>query len=203
MRSVDDALAYLDSLRPLDVTAARLVAWDAVVERVTSSDFIPFFIYRDPRDIALSYAFDIAEVLPNNQQKSYAEELHSFDERLTLSILGFPETPNIAEHFSHYTAWLDCPEVLKLHFEDFIHHQRASLGKIYDHFAKSVPNIPTKRDEALDILEEKLTLQEDDVWHSGKTNEWKKYFTEEHKRIFKEVAGDLLIKLGYEEDENW
>ena len=31
----------------------------------------------------------------------------------------------------------------------------------------------------------------------------KKYFTDEHKRIFKEIAGDLLIKLRYETDHNW
>jgi hypothetical protein len=37
----------------------------------------------------------------------------------------------------------------------------------------------------------------------GVAGDWKNIFTEEDRRIFKENAGDLLIKLGYEEDNNW
>ena len=207
-RSVDEALAYLDSLRPLDVTAAHLLAWDAVVERVTSPAFVPFFIYRDPRDVVVSHVFYIAEMLPDHHHhRYYAEELHSFDERLMVSILGLPdadvEFPNIAERFDLYTGWLDCPEVLPLHFEDFIHNQRATLGKVYDHVTQRVSNLPIEREKALEILEDSINPKKSPTFRSGKTGEWKKYFTDEHKRVFKDVAGDLLIRLGYEEDGNW
>ena len=30
-----------------------------------------------------------------------------------------------------------------------------------------------------------------------------KRFKEEHKKVFKDVAGDLLVRLGYEKDKNW
>ena len=207
-RSVDEALVYLDSLRPLDVTAAHLLAWDAVVERVTSPAFVPFFIYRDPRDVVVSHVFYIAEMLPDHHHhKYYAEELHSFGERLMVSILGLPdadvEFPNIAERFDLYTGWLDCPEVLPLHFEDFIHNQRDTLGKVFDHVAKRIPNLPIEREKSLDILEDSINPKKSPTFRSGKTGEWKKYFTDEHKRVFKEVAGDLLIRLGYEDDGDW
>ncbi len=207
-RSEAEALAYLDSLRPLDVTAAHLLAWDTVVKRVCSPDFVPFFIFRDPRDVVVSHVFYIAEMLPSHHHhKYYAEELHSFNERLTVSILGLPdadvEFPNIAERFSFYTAWLDHPEVLQLHFEDFITRRRNTLEKVFDHVGKRVPDLPIAREAALDILEESIDPTNSPTFRSGKTGEWKKYFTEEHKRIFKDVAGDLLIKLGYEKDKNW
>ncbi len=207
-KSVDDALAYLDSLRPLDVTAAHLLAWDAAVKRVASEAFVPFFIYRDPRDVVVSHVFYIAEMLPDHHHhRYYAKELHTFEERLTVSILGLPdaevEFPNVAERFSFYTAWLDCPEVLPLHFEDFIHNRRETLGKVFDHVAKRVPHLPIEREKAIDILEESVDPKSSPTFRSGKTGEWKKYFTDEHKRIFKDVAGDLLIKLGYEEDGDW
>jgi len=32
---------------------------------------------------------------------------------------------------------------------------------------------------------------------------WRNEFTEEDKRVFKALAGDLLVKLGYEEDDSW
>ena len=37
----------------------------------------------------------------------------------------------------------------------------------------------------------------------GVAGDWKNVFTERDKEIFKEVAGDLLIKLGYEKDRDW
>ncbi len=207
-RSVDEALAYLNSLRPLDVTAAHLLAWEAVVERVASLAFLPFFIYRDPRDVVVSHVFYIAEMLPDHHHhRYYAEELHTFEERLTVSILGLPDTeiefPNIAKRFSFYTDWLDCPEVLPLHFEDFIHNRRETLGKVFDHVLKRVPNLPIEREKAIDILEESIDPEKSPTFRSGKTGEWKKYFTDEHKRVFKDVAGDLLIRLEYEKDKDW
>lgn len=207
-RSVDDALNYLNSLRPLDVSAAHLLAWSEVVERVCTPEFIPFFIFRDPRDVVVSHVFYIAEMLPDHHHhKYYAEELHSFDERLMVSILGLPdadvEFPDIAKRFEFYTAWLNHPEVLTLHFEDFIHDRRATLGQVFDHVSKRVPKLPISREKALDLLEESINPANSPTFRSGKTGEWKKYFNDEHKRIFKEIAGELLIKLGYEKDLDW
>jgi hypothetical protein len=32
---------------------------------------------------------------------------------------------------------------------------------------------------------------------------WRKVFSEADKRVFKENAGDLLVQLGYESDNDW
>jgi hypothetical protein len=37
----------------------------------------------------------------------------------------------------------------------------------------------------------------------GVAGDWKNVFTEEDKRVFKEAAGELLIALGYEVDNDW
>lgn len=37
----------------------------------------------------------------------------------------------------------------------------------------------------------------------GVVGDWKNYFTDECKAMFKEAAGPLLVELGYERDENW
>ncbi|NOY98958.1 MAG: sulfotransferase domain-containing protein, partial [Chloroflexi bacterium] len=206
-RSVDEALAYLNALRPLDVTAAHLLAWPQVVARVCTPDFVPYFIFRDPRDVVVSHVFYIAEMLPGHHHHVYYRSLKSFDERLKVSILGLPEAdvefPDIAGRFAFYTDWLDHPEVLPLHFEDFIHNRRAALGEVLDHFLKRVGTLPTPREQILDELEASIDPSRSPTFRSGRTGEWKKYFTDEHKRIFKDVAGDLLIRLGYEKDNDW
>lgn len=40
-------------------------------------------------------------------------------------------------------------------------------------------------------------------YRKGTPGDWRNHFKEQHKDYFKEHYGDLLIKLGYEEDENW
>jgi hypothetical protein len=40
-------------------------------------------------------------------------------------------------------------------------------------------------------------------YRKGIVGDWRNHFTPEHKRIFKEVAGDMLIRLGYERDLAW
>jgi len=37
----------------------------------------------------------------------------------------------------------------------------------------------------------------------GITGEWRNYLAQEHITMIKERYGDLLIKLGYEKDNNW
>ena len=41
------------------------------------------------------------------------------------------------------------------------------------------------------------------TYRSGKVGGWREVFSEDHKLRFKETAGDILIKLGYEKDQNW
>ena len=40
-------------------------------------------------------------------------------------------------------------------------------------------------------------------YRKGVSGDWKNYFSERDKEIYKEEAGDLLIRLGYEKDYSW
>ncbi len=33
--------------------------------------------------------------------------------------------------------------------------------------------------------------------------QWREHFSDEHKKLFKDVAGDLLVRLGYEKNNDW
>jgi hypothetical protein len=63
--------------------------------------------------------------------------------------------------------------------------------------------IPTPREKALEILIDAIQPQKSHTFRAGKTGGWKEHFTPEHKALFKEVAGDLLVQLGYEQDNDW
>jgi hypothetical protein len=98
--------------------------------------------------------------------------------------------------------WLDQPEVLKIHFEDLIHDRVQTLTRIMEHFLARAP-LQTPRNLILHSLETSINPKKSPTFRSGKTGEWRKYFTDEHKRLFKDIAGDLLIRLGYEKEIDW
>lgn len=200
-RAPEQALRWLDSLSPRDVASAHLFARPEAVARVCSQKFIPYFIFRDPRDVVVSHVFYVTEMEKNHVHHAYYQSLPDFDSRLKVSILGRPdagiEFPNIAERFAPYMDWLNRPEVLSVHFEDLINDRAATLTRILDHFLTRVP-LHSPRELILESLESSINPSRSPTFRSGKTGEWKKYFTAEHKKIFKDVAGDLLVKLGYE-----
>jgi len=205
-RAPEQALAWLDSLGPRDVASAHLFARPEAVARVCSSKFVPYFIFRDPRDVVVSHVFYVTGIEEHHVHHEYYLSLPDFDSRLNTSILGRPdaniEFPNIAERFAPYLDWLNHPEVLRIHFEDLIHERAAALTRIMDHLLSRVP-LRASRQLILDSLESSINPSRSPTFRSGKTGEWKKYFTDEHKRIFKNVAGDLLIRLGYEKNLDW
>ena len=205
-RAPDQAVRWLESLRPGDIASAHLFARPEVVARVTTPAFVPYFIFRDPRDVAVSHVFYVTEMEQTHVHHDYYLSLPDFDARLKVSILGRPgadiEFPDIAGRFAPYLDWLDQSSVMKIHFEDLIHDRTGTLGCIIDHFLARVP-LQADRDLLLAPLETSINPGKSPTFRSGKTGEWKKYFTDEHKKIFKNVAGDLLIKLGYEKDNDW
>jgi hypothetical protein len=205
-RSVDQALAWLDALGPRDVASAHLFSRPEVVRRVAAPAFLPYFIFRDPRDVAVSHVFYVTEMESRHVHHAFYASLPDFDARLQISILGRPELdiafPNIADRFSPYLGWLDRPEVMKLRFEDLVNNRVAALDSIQRHFLARVP-LEISSGAMLVALEDSINPRRSPTFRSGKTGEWKRYFTPEHRRLFRSVAGDLLQRLGYERGDDW
>jgi len=205
-RAPEQALIWLDALRPGDVASAHLFARPDTVARVCSPNFVPYFIFRDPRDVVVSHVFYITDMEARHVHHEYYQSLPDFNARLNVSILGRPNTaiefPNIADRFAPYLDWLNHAEVLTIHFEDLINDRPATLTRIMDHFLARV-SLQTIRQLILDSLESSINPTKSPTFRSGKTGEWKKHFTDEHKKIFKDVAGNLLVKLGYEKNHDW
>lgn len=205
-RAPQEALDWLDCLHGRDVASAHLFAQSGPVRRVIGPEFISYFIFRDPRDVAVSHVFYVTGMEARHVHHDYYASLPDFDSRLKVSILGRPEAevefPNIASRFEPYLGWLDHPEVMKIRFEDLVNHRAAALNGILDHFLARVP-LGLPRNKILDSLEAAINPGKSPTFRSGRTGEWKERFTPEHKKTFKAVAGDLLIRLGYEKNTAW
>ncbi|HEY5901292.1 MAG TPA: sulfotransferase domain-containing protein [Anaerolineales bacterium] len=205
-RSLKETTAWVDSLRPLDIASAHLFAWPEVVERLATPAYLSYFIFRDPRDVAVSHVFYVTEMEKRHVHHEYYAALPDFNARLSASILGRPdagvEFPDIAARFAPYLGWLDHPAVMPIHFEDLVNDRPAALDRIVDHFLARVP-LAVPRSRIHEVLESSINPAKSPTFRSGRTGEWKQHFTPQHRAMFKEAAGDLLIRLGYEKDNDW
>jgi hypothetical protein len=213
-RSLDEILSDLGRLLPGDIGYGHLHALPQVVEALCRQGVAPYFILRDPRDVAVSHVHYIAEMAPNHIHYHYYHEiLQNFDQRLEASICGVPaETlskaagksvpeplPDIRSRFEPFTAWLDQPQVLTLRFEDFITDRRAALLMVLDHAMRRGFQPATSAEIAIDILEKSNDPQRSPTFRTGKSGGWRAAFSQRHLELFHQTAGDLLERLGYEE----
>ena len=207
-RTTQEILADLERLMPGDIAYGHLHALPPIVDFLCREGVCAYFILRDLRDVAVSHVHYVTEMEPGHAHHSYyAEELHSFDERLRASILGRPEVgmlfPDIRQRFEPYLGWLERPEVLTLRFEEFLDERMAALGSVFDHAIRGGFQPAMEREEAIRILADAIDPQRSPTFRSGKVGAWREQFSDENKRLFKDVAGELLMRLGYERNMDW
>ncbi len=206
-RAAQDALKFLGALQPGDVAAAHFLNWPEVMTAVQTPRYINYFIYRDPRDVVVSHVFYVTDRATEHvHHRYYNEVLTNFDDRLRTSILGLPEAevdfPDIYGRYKPYLDWVDCPGVMPLRFEDFILNRGITLERVLNHYLHSLP-LPVSREEMVAVLEASIVPEKSPTFRSGRVGDWAKHFKPDHKALFKEVGGDLLVRLGYETDDDW
>ena len=207
-RPVAEILRDLRRLRPGDIGYGHLHAQPEIVKLLIAPGAAPFFILRDPRDVVVSHVHYVTEMKPDHAHHAYyRDELQNFDQRLRTSILGRPDLavpfPDIRGRFEPYLGWLDAPEVLVLFYEDFITHRENTLLRVLNHARGCGLKLHVGEQEALRVLESAINPRKSPTFRSGKIGKWRESFSDAHKTLFKDVAGDLLIRLGYEKDNDW
>jgi hypothetical protein len=168
---------------------------------------VNYFLYRDPRDMLVSHVFFATEMHSGHGMHAYYNALPDFNARLKVAITGIDQDGlrmvSVRQRYEDVFRWLETPGVMCIRFEDLVERRAATLQAMLDEVEKSGYRIPTHREEALRLLMAAIQPRRSATFRSGKSGTWRQYFTEEHKRLFKEVAGDLLIRLGYETDNDW
>ena len=200
----------LDELRAIP---KGVIGWgyvDATPENasfLTSAGRVNYFIYRDPRDLLVSQVFFATDMHEGHGMHDYYNSLPDFSERLKVAITGIDrdglKMVSVSQRYEGVFQWLEQENVACIRFEDLINDRDATLNSMLDEVEKTGYKIPTPRDKALSILVEAIQPGKSHTFRSGKTGGWVNHFSEEHKSLFKEVAGDLLVRLGYEKNNDW
>jgi sulfotransferase 6B1 len=206
-RGTDEILADLKCI-PNGVIGWGYV--DATPENasfLTAAGRVNYFIYRDPRDMLVSQVFFATDMHEEHGMHAYYKSLPDFDARLKVAITGIDQDGlkmvSVKQRYEGVFVWLEQKNVMCIRFEDLINNRDATLLSMLDEVEKTGYKIPTPREKALPILVEAIQPGKSHTFRSGKTGGWKEYFADEHKKLFKDVAGDLLVRLGYEKSNDW
>jgi hypothetical protein len=168
---------------------------------------VNYFIYRDPRDMLVSQVFFATDMHEEHGMHEFYKSLPDLGERLKVAITGIDRDGlymvSVKQRYASVFEWQEQPHVMCIRFEDLIHKRNATLEAMLDEVESTGYRIPTSRTRALSILVEAIQPRKSHTFRTGKTGGWREHFTVEHKNLFKDVAGDLLVKLGYEENNDW
>jgi hypothetical protein len=97
----------------------------------------------------------------------------------------------------------------EVRYEDLLTSPEEEIGRLLRFLGAAANEEAVKRCIELSSFErwsEGRERGEEDTssfYRKGVAGDWREVFTERDKEAFKEVAGDVLIELGYERDNNW
>jgi len=206
--SDEAVLSNLQRMRPGDIRYGYLHSREPYLTAVKSPGRATVFLYRDPRDMLVSHVFFATEMRTGHgMHRYYTEVLDNMEDRLNAAIEGVRqpghELSSVRKRYDDYLGWLDHPDVLSLRFEDLVVDRQMALERILTYlvcrgFVCSTPLV-----EAIEVLDRAVAPEKSGTFRKGEAGEWREHFSEENKERFKLVAGDLLIRLGYESDDDW
>lgn len=146
-------------------------------------------IYRDGRDVVVSDQFF---------KKDYLKKTWSFTESVTAWRRAMEAQISYTEKY----------DIFNCSYESLLSEGTTVIQKLLEFL-----ELPADASIVQDLLQRSSFRsftgrdpgQEDRrrFLRKGISGDWQNHFTEEDKKIFKELAGDMLIKLRYEKDMNW
>jgi sulfotransferase family protein len=208
-RSPENASRFIRGFVPGEIVRGHLFYDAQNAADLVEKNVVHLFAYRDPRAVVVSEAHYLRDMNRWHRLAPHFQKLPRMDDAIMLSITGFAppipgiEYPNIAARFARYRGWLERDDCLAIRFEDLAGEGRAAaIRRVAEFYARHCAK-PLDVDAAVAAMTARIAPEKSHTFRSGKKSGWQDEFTAEHRRRFDELAGDLLIDLGYESNHDW
>ena len=159
-------------------------------------------ILRDPRDVAVSQMHYLKQLKNHFAHEEYMA-LPSDRERLLVSIrgaeLGGRKLQSLAERYGRFLRWERDGGAVMVKFEDLVgpkgggseEAQQLAVERVATHLGLPV------NERVVGLVGENL-FGSGRTFRKGQIGGWREEFEKEHERAVEEVAGPLLVEMGYE-----
>lgn len=208
-RTPEECCEVLDRSLPGEIVRGHVFFDESIAAKLRELRFVHYFIYRDPRDVAVSEAHYYRTINRWHRLHGLFRDAPTLNAAIMLAIEGIADPsgrlyyPNIGARFRHYQPWIQASDVCALKFEDLTSHHRESevrrMIEFYASHAAETADVAALTEKAI----ENIAPQKSHTFRQGKQGGWRETFTEEHRSAFKRHAGDILIQCGYETSNDW
>lgn len=201
-------LEKLSQMLPGDIGYGYLAASEKFIKVLNRPGVGSIFVYRDPRDMIVSHVFYATEMFEDHgMHQYYTENLTTMEDRINAAIGGVNEAgielKGVRARYEGYMGWLQQPGILCLRFENIRLTPENAFGQILDYLESKGYQAEIDRHEAVKILGSSIQPKKSGTFRKGQPGNWREHFTQKNIDFFKEYTGDLLIDLGYEENNDW
>lgn len=208
----DELRRCLKRVNAGQVVTAHL-PWDNELPNILNEqNAVALQIVRDPRDIVVSAMHYATKLRRHYLHGHLLNNFNSNAERLLALIRG--DVPNgdgrngklsVALQLQRFSGWLDHPAGITTRFERLVgprgggdsETQCAELKRILVAIHRDDSN------SAVNQLIDRFSNRKSFTFRKGVIGDWTNHFDDEHKAAFKDLAGEELIKYGYEQDLGW
>jgi len=206
-RTKESTLRVIDSVLSGELLRAHLFYDEAYEAAMRRKGIAHYFIFRDPRDVVVSEAYYLKDM---NRWHRLHRLMKTLDAgaAITMAITGASRDtglyyPNISDRFARYAGWLDSPHTYAVRFEDLRSERLAEcVSAMVQVFETLHPDRIAKGRVVRNAMAH-INPERSHTFRQGGSSAWRREFNAEHKTLFKKVAGQLLIDLGYENDLHW
>ncbi len=208
LRTPESTVRYIQGLVPGELMRAHLHWAPLYDESLASLNVVHYFIYRDLRDVVVSSSQYLRYMNRWHRLSPHVRALPTDEDSIRLFITGLSGEgaawfPNLVERFKEYEGWLTCPRAFAVKFEDLIGPNRNARLREMVEFYAARSQLPLDVSATIERMLDLIAPERSHTFRSGKRGGWEASFTPELKDEFKRVAGDLLIQLGYERNNDW
>ncbi len=185
---------------------AHLPAYPALLPMLAREGVRVLFVIRDPRDVLVSYCKYVTEINRTHPSHAHFASLGDDSSRLIDAIYGVERVVEpIDRLLDRYAGWLDAPDVLTVRFEELIGVKGGGqAGTQLGTIRRTSEFLGIELDEVqLQSIAGRVFSERSSTFRKGRIQQWRSVFDASHVAAFKERAGDLLLRYGYESDLTW
>jgi len=193
----------LDYIKNSGYATSHLLFSPSLADLLDELELKMFLVLRDPRDVVISQANYIFDEPKHDLHHIYRSM--DFEERVRVSITGIEgRSTSIHDRLNGMLPWKEHHYTYPIHFERLVgvqgggsqEEQIGELTQMADHLGVQV-----SQDQFQNIA--KNLFGGTKTFRKGVIGGWRECLSPENSTLFKEVAGDLLIQLGYETKDDW
>lgn len=208
-RTLDSTVSAIRAMVPGEIVRGHLFFDPQYARQLRDRNVVHYLIYRDPRDVVISEAHYLRDMNRWHKLHPYFRQAESIDNAIRLSITGLVpavpgvDYPNIAERFARYRGWLKRSDCLAVRYEDLMSDRRPAIASDMARFYAEWAQADCDLEACTARMLSQVAPHKSHTFRAARKAGWQSEFRDSHRRLFADVAGDLLVELDYEADHRW